>query len=371
MNEEKNSANNKMTSRFKALNLGVGILLIITIFVSIYQFGGKAWSGRGQFALVIPATKDTHGWDGVHYQAMRNIANEFDIDLVLRENVSGEYQTCMQVADELVKRGVKEIFFVNGFKVSGLRELEKKYPHITCSTIESISVLLTKGQYSIATLQGTYLAGILAGLHTKTNKVGYIAPFPDSELYQEINAFAMGVQRVNPNAEILLCWTNAWNNPASEEQAVQNLKAQRVDVLAYHQNGDTVPNTAERAGINFISYNEAYQTHKYFLGAVLINWRKISADLLKFGDNTDNDSNYVFYTLGNGGLIFATTDQLSMREKVAVEEARWEVKNGRLIFSGDIFDTNDVKRCSANEAISFYGLQNMDWLIKGVRVVGS
>ena len=370
MNEEKN-IENKATKRFEFLNISVTIILFSAIFISIYQFGGTVWRGQTQVALIIPGSKENLGWDRSQYLAVKNVCSESGYEFVLRENVPADFNSCKKVTEELAKRGVTNIAFTNVLKLSELRDLEKLYPKNTFCTIETISALWTGGSYTINSFEGSYLAGILAGLHTKTNKIGYIAPYPNPEVNQGINAFALGVQRVNPDAEVLLDWTSSWDNSESEEQAVQNLKANRVDVLTYHLNSDTVPNTAERAGINFISHNELYPNHNFFLAAILIDWKTVYTDLLRYTNTSERNWSYS-YGMEEGIVDFVASKKISTREKVFIEEAKWEIKHGRLIFSGDIFDRNGVRKCSANEAISFQSLhRNMNWQIKGVKIVGT
>ena len=46
-----------------------------------------------------------------------------------------------------------------------------------------------------------YLSGIAAGMKTETNKLGYVAAWPDNaEINGGINAFTLGAQSVNPDA---------------------------------------------------------------------------------------------------------------------------------------------------------------------------
>ena len=374
MSGRKTSLGENMTRRFAYLNIGVMIILFAAIFISIFQFGGKAWTGQTQVALIIPGSKENLGWDRSQYLAVKNVCAESGFEFVLRENVPADFDSCKKITEELAKRGVSRIAFTNGLKLSDVRELEKIFPNITFCTIETISALWTGGRYTIAAFESSYLGGILAGLHTKTNKVGYIAPYADPEVNQGINAFTLGVKRVNPDAEVLLTWTGSWENNDSAEQAVQNLKAYRVDVLTYHHNSDAIPNTAERAGINFISFNEFYPEHNFFIGAILIDWKSVYSDLLEYKNSTENQTSYS-YGVANGIVDFVAannSNKISTRERVAIEEAKWEIKHGRLIFSGDIFDRDDVRKCTANEAINYQSLQkNMNWLIKGVRIVGS
>ena len=372
MNEEKNSVDEILSRRFFVLNACVLILLLAAIFISINQFGTKAWSSWRQVALVIPGERNRLGWDRSQYLAVKNVCDTLDYEFILRENAPAmDYASNEKIVADLARRGVKNIYFTNGLKLSDLKKLEKKYPLITFCTIEIISALWSGGSYSILSFEGSYLAGVLAGLHTKTNKIGYIAPYPESEVNQGINAFTMGVKRVNPDAEVLLNWTNDWDNANPEEQAVQNLKAARVDVLTYHQNDDSVPNACRRLGINFIAYNEVYPKNKYCIASIRIDWKKVYTDLITY--RSSYALNYQnAYGVAQGVVNLEIAGQISTREKVFVETAKREIERGRIIFSGDIFDINDVKKCSAGEAMSFQNLQkNANWLVKGVRIVGN
>ena len=369
--EKKRSTDEELSRRFYILNAIVAIILLAAIFVSISQFGAEAWHGRRQIALVIPGEKNQQGWNRSQYLAAKNSCDELNYDLIIRENISPDVDLCRKTVDELSKRGINNIIFSNGCLLKNIAEFEKSYPKISFCTIESISVLNTNGRYSILSFEASYLAGILAGLHTKTNKIGYVAPFTNSEINQGINAFTLGVLRVNPNAEVLINWTGSWNNPLSEEQAVQNLKAAQVDFLIYHQNAETVPNACARLGINFVAFNEVYSNNPRCLAAIKINWNEAYRNLIKYKEAYELKSNYAFGI--NQGLVeFEIIGNLNKREKVLLDMAKWEIKNGRIIFSGEIFDRNGVQRCAVNEAISLKSLQeNMNWLIKGVRIVGS
>ena len=369
--ERRRSSDEELSRRFYILNDCVAIILLAAIFISISQFGAEAWHGRKQIALIIPGKKNESGWNRSQYLAIKNACEEFNYDLVLRENISSDANVCRRTVDELSKRGIHTITFANGCLLKNIIEFEKIYPGINFCTIESVSALHSGGKYAILSFEASYLAGILAGIHTKSNKIGYIAPFIDSEVNQGINAFTLGVLRVNPNAEVLLNWTGGWNNPLSEEQAVQNLKAAHVDFLTYHQNGDTIPNACARLGINFVAFNEGYPNNPRCLAAIKINWNEVYMDLIKYKNAYELRANYAF-GMNQGLVSFDVLGNLNKREKVLIDTAIWEIEHGRFIFTGEIFDRNGVQRCAANESISLKSLQNdMNWLIKGVRIVGS
>ena len=60
--------------------------------------------------------------------------------------------------------------------------------------------------------EAKFLIGVLAGVMTDTNKIGYIADYPIFGMTANINAFALGVKMVNPKAKIYLEWSTLKEN---------------------------------------------------------------------------------------------------------------------------------------------------------------
>ena len=52
-------------------------------------------------------------------------------------------------------------------------------------------------------MRQNFSIGVLAGVMTDTNKIGYIADYPIFGMTANINAFALGVKMVNPKAKVI------------------------------------------------------------------------------------------------------------------------------------------------------------------------
>jgi phosphodiesterase/alkaline phosphatase D-like protein len=74
------------------------------------------------------------------------------------------------------------------------------------------------GNYFGRMYQARYLSGMVAGGMTKSKTIGYVAAFPIPEVIRGINAFALGVQAVNPEAVVRVVWTKTWYDPATEKR---------------------------------------------------------------------------------------------------------------------------------------------------------
>ncbi|MBR2214467.1 MAG: BMP family ABC transporter substrate-binding protein [Selenomonadaceae bacterium] len=212
---------------------------------------------------------------------------------------------------------------------------EKKAPPPVTARTDSAHDSLTDNLY-----ERDYLAGIIAGLRTRSNRVGYIAAAGTTGIYQRINAYALGVQRVNGSAQVLLVWTRSYRDSNIETRAVHALKGERADVFSYSLNDDTIPEAAERLNFPFIATYDVKGSYKQCLAKV-----EGSHKLLPMA--------------------------LTTRELAYEETARWELKRGYIIFAGDMYDRSGLKRCTEGEAMNRAGRDRMDWLIRGVSVLES
>lgn len=124
--------------------------------------------------------------------------------------------------------------------------------------------------------QARYLSGIVAGLNTTTNKLGYVAAMDhtNSEVTGGIDAFAIGVATVNPDATVYVKITNSWYDPAGEENAARELLDMDCDVITQHCDTAFPQTLAQEYGVYGIGYNSdmSKETPDSCLCSVIWNW---------------------------------------------------------------------------------------------------
>jgi len=76
-----------------------------------------------------------------------------------------------------------------------------------------------------------YPMGILAGLMTKTNTIGFVTAFWFGETSEWYNAFKAGALSVNPNVKVLYATTNDWADPVKGASAASGLISAGADVV--------------------------------------------------------------------------------------------------------------------------------------------
>lgn len=145
--------------------------------------------------------------------------------------------------------------------------------------------------------QARYLSGIVAGMNTKSNLIGYVAAqdSSNSEVTGGIDAFAIGVASVNPDAKINVIITNSWYDPEKEEAASRQLLDMGCDVMAQHCDTAYPQTLAQERGVYGIGYNSdmSKETPDSCLTSVIWNWSAYYTSAVKsILDGSWDGSNY-------------------------------------------------------------------------------
>jgi simple sugar transport system substrate-binding protein/basic membrane protein A len=191
-----------------------------------------------------------------------------------------------------------------------------------------------------------YLAGILAGAATETNKLGYVYAFPIPQTIANINAFQLGAASVNPDVETYVVNTSNWCDPAAQAQAASSLLGQDVDVLTQHQDCTaTITKAAEDAGDYVVGYHAdaSELAPEGWLGGSEWDWDELYIDIVKVseaGDFTGSEynANYrVGFQDGNNPFVVSEFGpSVSDETKAKVEAELERLSSGGSPFEGEI-----------------------------------
>ena len=170
------------------------------------------------------------------------------------ENVA-EGPDAERVIRDLAATGYKLIFTPSFGYMEPTLKVAREFPDVK---FESITGYKTAPNVAVANAryyEGRYLAGIAAGHLTKTNVAGYVAGFPIPEVLQGINAFALGMRSVNPQAEVKVVWLDSWFDPMRERDAAMTLFNQGIDVISFHTASAAVMAAAQERGKLAVAYH--------------------------------------------------------------------------------------------------------------------
>jgi len=223
--------------------------------------------------------------------------------------------------------------------------------------------------------QGRYLAGALAGLHSKSGVIGYVAAMEHPGVNRGINAFTLGVRRTNPNAKVVVAWTYDWSDSEKAmEQARRLIRESGADVLTHHQDNAAICSAAAELGKDYIGYQvRNSDPMEHSLGTVSCRWDIYYRNILKH--YLKGDLNLI-RKRGFGieeGVVWLSDipDRIGLSSGYSVIQLRRELDDGRPIFRGPIRDSEGGLRIGSGEVLRDDVLMNrMDWFVEGVDFLG-
>ena len=219
--------------------------------------------------------------------------------------------------------------------------------------------------YFLRLYQGEYLAGILAGMRTKSNIIGYVAPIKNPEICRAVNAFAIGARQMSPEARVIVYWVGAWSAPEEESLGAERLVKSGADILNSHQDGQAVQKFADENGVEFFGYLEPYDSQNC-VGTISCRWDSVYQAMITDYIRGKFRPVYWFGMNENAVDFSVFSERVNWVQRRFVEASKQMLRGSGHIFAGKIRDNRGIIRCLEGESLSDAALINMDWFVEGV-----
>ena len=284
-----------------------------------------------------------------------------------------------QVMQDMIDQGADLIFATSYGHLEFAQNVAEKNPDVTFvhqGGLEGDNQLDNVGTYFGTVYEPVYLAGIAAGKATETDKLGYVYAFPIPQTLANINAFTLGAQSVNPDAEVITISTGSWCDPSVQSQAVESLLDQDVDVITQHQDcTKTIIEATEAAGAMSVGYHadaSELAPEGWVTGSEW-NWGPLYTDIVETvqaGDFVDSEYNGDFRVgLQTGDNPFVQSPYGSMVDEdtqALIEEAKQGFIDGGSPFAGPVTDQDGEVVVTEGEQPTYAEIETMDYFVEGV-----
>ncbi len=329
--------------------------------------------------FVYLTTPDDHGWTYAHEIGRQDVVKHFGNKVcttVIEKIVEGPDAT--RVIRDLAKQGNDIIFTTSFGYMEQTLKVAKEFPDVKFEHITGYKRAANMATGNIRFYEGRYVQGVVAGLMTKGNKIGYIASYPIPEVIQGINAFGIGLRSVNSDAEVSVIWVNSWYDPVKEAAAAKVLIAEGADILAQHTDSPAMLQTAEKAGV--FGFGQSSDMREFAPKAQLFssvnNWgpyyvNKIQALIdgnWATGEGPDHWAGNTWSGMSDDFLVLSPFENMPNEVVVAASKAVADIKAGtNKIFTGPIYDNNGVEKVPSGKTLNDGELfTTLDYYVEGV-----
>lgn len=327
-------------------------------------------------AFVYAKTTENSGWANAHE------LGRLHIDNIFREQIQTD-KVCNVPEDErafdtfkaLAEAHYDIIFATSPTFLAPALKAAMEFPEVkffNCAATHSYkSLTLYFGRIH----EPRYLLGMIAGSMTETDILGYVAPYPISEVISSINAFTLGAQAVNPRVKVKALWTNRWDHPESGKPVAELLLSEGADIIS----NEDLPKPGDMSkgyGVYKIDKDTHEKTH---YAMAIWNWglfyerviqNVLSGTLKNIYEDSQNPGVPINYWQGmNIGVVDLVYShrRINASMKHLIETIKKSImRNTFNIFEGPIYDQNHQLRVKTNETLDYEDIIHMDWLVEGV-----
>lgn len=217
---------------------------------------------------------------------------------------------------------------------------------------------------------GRYLTGLVAGRMTKSNIIGFVAAHPIPTVVAGINAFTLGVRKVNPKAEVRVVWTLSWYDPPAEKQAAVALVEAGADVVAQHQDTPSPVQGATGKGawaIGSESDMSAFGSGRVLTGTIW-NWCPFYRKAIRMVGDGSFKAGEFYGGLDDGTVSIAPLNAAVPADtRKLVEDSQKGLIAGSLDYwKGPIKDNTGKQVVALGKTLSIADINGMNWLVEGV-----
>jgi simple sugar transport system substrate-binding protein/basic membrane protein A len=335
--------------------------------------------GSKAVGFIFVGPKDDFGYNQAAYEGSQAVKAAYPaLDIITAENVP-ETDEAARVMESMIDKGAKIIFATSYGHLDAALKVAADHPDVAVvqqgNTISG-SVPPNAGTFFGTVYEPVYLAGIVAGKETKSDKLGYVYAFPIPQTVANINAFELGAKSVNPDVKTYTVNTSSWCDPAKQADAAKSLLGQGVDVLTQHQDCQaTVVKAAEQAGAMVVGYHEDASSlaPKGWIAGSEWAWGDLYVDIVKTalaGTFTGSPYNANFRAgFKDGDNPFVTSKfgpQVETDVQDLVASTEQDLSSDTSVFTGPINGQDGTVVIPAGTTLDAAQVDAMDFFVEGV-----
>lgn len=321
-------------------------------YIYVGPIGDHGWSYRhnvGRLAV------ETALGDAVKTSYVENVAEGPDAERVIRQLATG---------------GHGLIFTTSFGFMNPTEKVAKAMPKVKFEHATGYKRAANLATYDARFYEGRAVIGTLAGMLSKTKKIGYIGSFPIPEVVQGINAFTLAAQKRSPDIQVKVIWVNSWYDPGKEADAAKAHIDQGADIIVQHTDSPAPVQVAQERGL--MAFGQASDMRRFApdaqLTAIVDNWDAYYIERVKAAIDGSWKSQGVWMGLKDGSVeIAAYGPKVTPEAAKAADEVKAAIIAGKLHpFAGPLKDQKGVVRIADGKHATDEELHKMDWYVPGV-----
>jgi basic membrane lipoprotein Med (substrate-binding protein (PBP1-ABC) superfamily) len=218
-----------------------------------------------------------------------------------------------------------------------------------------------------------FVAGVAAGLMTKTNTIGMVGAFNIPIIHEAVNTFLLGCQSVNPKCTERVVYANTYFDPAKDSAVAQTLANAGADVLRNETDDPSFCEVAQQK--NIWAIGQYYDFHSTCPKSIvtstvwdMTNYLTKQVQDYQKGQFTGGATDFIGFGTKQGDPHLGTWGSsvpASVQSKV--NKVLAQAATGKNLIKGPIYDQSGKLRIPAGQSPTpTYMFTKWAWYVKGV-----
>ena len=283
-------------------------------------------------AMVLPGEKTDAAFNQYTYEGMIRAAKDFGVETAYKEGVTQDQQ--LEVIRQFAQMGYNIIIGQGGQFGEALQTVAKEYPkaHFVFSVATNTGGVPNVTAATVSYAHAGYMAGVMAGMTTKTNKIALVLGEWYDPHKQFLANFTKGAQASGKKVKVSSVTTGSWSDVDKARAASLALIADKNDVLVPLLDAAYVGVlTAAQDSKGILIVGAVTDCSKVAptvtVGSVLFNWNELGYQEAA-GKLLDGKSHIL--GIKENGITVVKNNLLSAAGKAAVDKAVDGLKAGSL-----------------------------------------
>lgn len=185
--------------------------------------------------LLLPGSIDDQSWNATNYTGLEAANEELGTNIEYVENVQeSDFESTMR---NYAQRGYDLVMAAGTQFDEAAQRVAGNFPDTTFTVINGVLAEepnlkpVMPREY-----EASFVAGIIAGHLTETDKLGMVGGFPNKQMIKLLNTYEWGAKTVNQDIETERSYANSWSDVSLGSQMASSMIDDGVDLLFFYAN---------------------------------------------------------------------------------------------------------------------------------------
>jgi basic membrane protein A len=316
--------------------------LLLFLMTSAVANVTAVWAAKPlKVALILPGRIDDVSWNQAMYEGLMKVKREMGdaLQVKVTEEVYNVADTEPALRD-FASLGY-DLVIGHGFQFQEtMMKVAPQFPKVKFALASGFKLKPNVAIYDVNLQEGGYIMGILAGLLTKSDKVGVLGGVDVAEIHRGHAGFKHGVKSINPCIQVMELFTGDWRDAAKAKEGAISMYESGADIIWHSGDGIGLGVVEAAKEKNRLVLGNVADQHKLapdnVLSCVIYKWDSVIRNMVRDIKSGKYGNNKYWITFANKGISISPfrnlSGRLSASAKGKVEEALRQLAAMKVMF---------------------------------------